>query len=83
MKTKSLLKLPFGTKVTSRKPPQREMAIIVRGRFYLRPEQPVASVGGFLQQRPLTAQKFAEGDDDRVGELLHPGDFADFKLGPE
>jgi len=87
MKTKSLLQFPFGTKVTSRKPPQREMAVIVRGRFHLRPGlppgQPVPSIGWFLEQGPLTGEQFSESDDDRAGECLYPGDFADYKLGTE
>jgi uncharacterized protein YjbI with pentapeptide repeats len=83
MITKSLIDFPFGTKVTSRAPPQREVVVIVRARFHLRPGEEVASVGGVLEQGPLTADRFAEDDDERRGECLYPSDFAEFKAGTD
>jgi uncharacterized protein YjbI with pentapeptide repeats len=83
MRTKNLTGFPFGAKVTSRQPPQREMTLIVRGTFVLQPDQPFVPVGGPsdpLAQGFMTAEVFAEGDDDRTGACLYPGDFADFKL---
>lgn len=83
MRTKNLTGFPFGAKVTSRKPPQREMTIIVRGTFVLRPDQPLVPAGGPeepLAQGFMTAEVFDEDDDARAGACLYPGDFADFKL---
>jgi uncharacterized protein YjbI with pentapeptide repeats len=83
MITKTLIDFPFGTKLTSRIPPQREVAVIVRGRFHLRPGEPVRSVGAVIEQGPLTADRFADGDDERAGECLYPSDFAEFKGGTD
>jgi uncharacterized protein YjbI with pentapeptide repeats len=83
MRTKNLTGFPFGAKVTSRKPPQREMTLIVRGTFVLQPGQPLVPAGGSenpLAQGFMTAEVFHEGDDARAGECIYPGDFADFKL---
>ena len=83
MRTKNLTGFPFGAKVTSRKPPQREMTMIVRGTFVLRPGQPLVAVGGPkdpLAQGFMTAEVFHEDDEERAGACLYPGDFADFKL---
>jgi len=83
MRTKNLTGFPFGAKVTSRKPPQREMTMIVRGTFVLQPDQPVVPAGGPddpLAQGFMTAEVFHKDDDARAGGCLYPGDFADFKL---
>jgi uncharacterized protein YjbI with pentapeptide repeats len=80
MKTKNLTPFPFGTKVTSRNPPALEMTAVVRGRFRLRPGEALSPLKGALEQGPLTADVFAEGDDDRTGECLYASDFADFKV---
>jgi uncharacterized protein YjbI with pentapeptide repeats len=83
MRTKNLTGFPFGAKVTSRRPPQREMTLIVRGTFLLRPGQPLVPVGGPndpLAQGFMTAEVFHKDDDARAGASLYPGDFADFKL---
>lgn len=83
MLTRNLTTFLFGAKVVSRRPPQLEMAMIVRGTFMLRPNERVAPLegphGGLLEQGPLTAEVFAEDDEDRVGGCLYPGDFADHK----
>jgi uncharacterized protein YjbI with pentapeptide repeats len=83
MRTKNLTGFPFGAKVTSRKPPQREMTLIVRGTFVLEPGQPLVPAGGPadpMAQGFMTAEVFHEDDDARAGGCLYPGDFADFKL---
>ncbi|HVY45716.1 MAG TPA: DUF2169 domain-containing protein [Minicystis sp.] len=80
MRIKNLTPFPFGPKVTSRRPPQREMMLAVRGAFALRPGEPLVAFEDLLAQGPLSAETFAPGDDDRRGEALYPGDFADFKL---
>jgi uncharacterized protein YjbI with pentapeptide repeats len=83
MRTKNLTGFPFGAKVTSRKPPQREMTLIVRGTFVLRPGQPLVPAGvpdDPAAQGFMTAEVFHKDDDARAGGCLYPGDFADFKL---
>ncbi len=76
MLVKNLTPFVHGAKVTSRRPPQAEMTFVVKGTFSL-------EAGGALraleEQPPLMAETFAEGDDERAGECLYPGDFADFK----
>jgi uncharacterized protein YjbI with pentapeptide repeats len=85
MRTKNLTGFPFGAKVTSTKPPQREMTMIVRGTFVLRPGQPLVAAGGpqdplaTLAQGFMTAEVFHKDDEERAGACLYPGDFADFK----
>jgi uncharacterized protein YjbI with pentapeptide repeats len=81
MRVQNLTPLSFGFKVTSRQPPVPEMTLIVRGVFTLCPGERAALPEGdprFVQE-PLTAELYAEGDEDRAGECLYPGDFADYK----
>jgi uncharacterized protein YjbI with pentapeptide repeats len=73
---------PFGTKLALRTPPQREVAVIVRARFRLRPGEPLVALGS-TEQGAMTADRFAEGDDERAGECLYPSDFAETKRGTE
>jgi uncharacterized protein YjbI with pentapeptide repeats len=79
MRTKNLTPFPFGAKVTSREPPRPEMTLILRGAFTLRPGEPVAALEGIKAQGPMRAETFHEDDEERAGECLYPGDFADFK----
>lgn len=83
MLTKNLTPFLFGTKLTSRHPPQPEMTLVVRGTFRLRPGEPLAAVEPIIDQRFLSGETFAEDDDDRAGECLSASDFADFKLNAE
>ncbi|HZF50307.1 MAG TPA: DUF2169 domain-containing protein [Polyangiaceae bacterium] len=86
MRTKNLTPFPLGTKLTSTRPPQPEMVIVVRGRFDLVPEGAVTPVKGdvdAIAQGPLSGDRFAEADEERTGELLYPSDFADAKLRAE
>ena len=83
MLTKNLTPYLFGTKVTSRRPPQAEMMVIVRATYELHPDGALTVVRDLIAQRPLSAETYAEGDDDRAGECLYPSDFADFKLNAE
>lgn len=84
MRTKNLTTFPFGTRVTSTKPPKPEMVVVVRGRFEM-VDGGVARVRdteeatAFLSQGPLTADRFADDDDARAGALLYASDFADLK----
>jgi len=82
MLKKNLTPFFVGTKITSRRPPQPEMTVFVRGTFRLAPGVPVEAVEG-IDQGFLSAEVYQEGDDERLGEVLYPGDFADFKLNAE
>lgn len=81
MRTKNTTDLLFGAKVTSRRPPRPEMTVLVRGTFALRHGGVAAPLEGIPQiaQGPLQAEAFRDGDDERLGDCLYPGDFADFK----
>ena len=81
MKTKNLTPFPFGTKVTSRRPPRPEMTLILRAAYVLEPGKPLALPPGtkLMSQGPMTAEVYREDDEERLGEPLYPGDFADYK----
>jgi uncharacterized protein YjbI with pentapeptide repeats len=79
MKVKNLTGFPFGPKLTARKPPQKEMALCVRGAFSLRPGEPLVPFDGLLAQGAMRGEELRPGDDDRKGEPVHADDFADFK----
>jgi uncharacterized protein YjbI with pentapeptide repeats len=76
---KNLTPFPHAAKVTSRRPPRPEMTFVVKGTFALRagPLEPLED------QPPLSADLYADGDDERAGEPLYPGDFADWKPNAE
>ncbi len=81
MRTRNITDLLFGAKVTSRKPPRPEMTLIVRGTFLLQHGGVARLLEGIplIAQGPLRAETFRNDDDERAGECLYPGDFADFK----
>lgn len=100
MKTKNLTPFPFGTKVTSRRPPRPEMTFIVRACYVIGPDKrlalpegPVAEaarearaseasapdVPDLVAQGSMTADTYRDNDEERAGECLYPGDFADWK----
>ena len=85
MKTKNLTPFPFGAKLTSRRPPELEMTLIVRGAFRLAPHQPLTPLDEIpgVSQGAMTAETFRDDDHERRGECLYGGDFADFKLNAE
>ncbi|XXR78489.1 DUF2169 domain-containing protein [Sorangium sp. So ce394] len=83
MLTRNLTPFLLGYKLTARRPPRLEVAVIVRGRFSLRPGEPLAPLEGPLAQGSLSAEAFHEDDDERRGACLYPGDFADFKPGAD
>jgi uncharacterized protein YjbI with pentapeptide repeats len=80
MLTLNLTPFLFGTKLTSRRPPQPEMTLVVRGAFALRPGEPLTPLE---DQGKLTGDVFHDDDDERAGECLYASDFADFKLNAE
>ncbi len=81
MKTKNLTPFPFGTKVTSRRPPRPEMTLVLRAAYVLAPGRPLAVPAGpsMVAQGPMSADTYRDDDAERAGECLYPGDFADWK----
>ncbi|AUX30367.1 MULTISPECIES: DUF2169 domain-containing protein [Sorangium] len=81
MANKNLTPFLFGSKVTSRRPPQPEMTLIVRAKFTLRPGAPLSLPEGHpaLAQETLRGDVFRDDDHDMAGECLYPSDLADFK----
>jgi len=83
MLTKNLTPFLVGTKLTSRRPPQPEMTVVVRATYALGPGGALSVVEQPIDQRFLSGETFVEGDEERTGEILFPSDFADFKLNAE
>jgi uncharacterized protein YjbI with pentapeptide repeats len=83
VKVKNLTPFAFGPKVTSRRPPQRELVLAIRGAFELRPGEPLKVIDKPGRATRMSGETFREDDDERRGEALYPGDFADFKLRAE
>lgn len=84
MRVKNLTGLPFGTKPTSRSGRAAEMVVVVRARFDLVPGAPLALLapqfeGDLMTQGSLSGELYADDDEERAGECVYPGDFADFK----
>ncbi|WP_437489139.1 DUF2169 domain-containing protein [Sorangium sp. So ce1014] len=81
MANKNLTPFLFGSKVTSRRPPQPEMTLIVRAKFTLRPGAPLSLPEGHpvLAQETLRGNVFDDDDHDQTGECLYPSDLADYK----
>lgn len=75
---------PFfhATRLTSRRPPQPEMTLVVRGTLRIVQDGVAEPIEG-LDQGFMSAELFADGDRERSGECLYPGDFADMKLNAE
>lgn len=83
MRVKNLTPFLFVPKLTARKPPQKEMALVVRAAFSLRPGAALVPFESPLDQGPMKGEEFHPDDDERLGEALYPGDFADYKLSAE
>lgn len=86
MKTKNLTPMPLGTKVTARRARRPEMTVVVRGKFKIvhgGVVELIEDATNPLVQGFMTADVFAEDDDERQGESLYPSDFADFKPSAE
>ena len=77
MRKKNLTPFLFGLKATSRKPPKPEVTVVVRGRFAVSKD---GAITPHEDQGKLTADVYAEGDDERTGALVYASDFADTKL---
>jgi uncharacterized protein YjbI with pentapeptide repeats len=78
MRCKNLTPFLFGPKVCSRNPPQPEISLVVRAAYRLRPGEPLTILEE-MDQGKLSAESYDEDDDERAGEVILPGDFADFK----
>ncbi len=83
MLTKNLTPFLVGTKLTSRRPPQPEMSVVIRATYTIGPGGALTVVEQATDQRFLSGETFAENDEERTGEILFPSDFADFKLNAE
>lgn len=83
MLTKNLTPFLLGTKLISRRPPQPEMMLVVRATFAIDATGALTTVEKAVDQRFLSSETFAPGDDDQKGGCLFPSDFADFKLNAE
>ena len=83
MLTKNLTPFLVGTKLTSRRPPQPEMMLVVRATYAIDSSGALTAIEQAVDQRFLSSETFAPGDDDQKGGCLFPSDFADFKLNAE
>lgn len=83
MLTKNLTPFLVGTKLTSRHPPQPEMMLVVRASYAIDSTGALTIIDKAVDQRFLSSETFAPGDDDQKGACLFPSDFADFKLNAE
>ena len=81
MLPKNLSPFGFATKVCSRRPPQPEMTLVVRGTFALSADGTLTVIEDPLDRGSVTGDLFA--DDDRDNECIYGSDFADFKLSAE
>lgn len=85
MKTKNLTPFPFGAKVTSRRGRRPEATLIARATYVIVPGAPLAlpetpGIGPtLLAQGAMSAEIYREDDEERTGDCLYPGDFADWK----
>lgn len=77
---KNLTPFFWGPRVTSRKPPQPELAVCVRGVWKLVPGQPLEVIADPMAQGFMSGDTFAADDIDQKGALLHSNDFAEWKL---
>jgi uncharacterized protein YjbI with pentapeptide repeats len=77
---KNLSGFLFGSRLTSRRPPQLEMTMIVRGLFRLSPGQPIVPLSGDpMAQGRLMGDVWADEDEERAGALLYASDLVDWK----
>ncbi len=76
---KNLTPFFWGPKVTSRYPPQIEMAVCVRGVFRLEPGLPLEAIEEPMEQGFMCGDMFDPEDVEMKGALRHTSDFADWK----
>ena len=83
MRAKNLTPFQLATKVTSRRPPQPEVTVVVKGSFRLVPGGVIEPIERLSEQHLLSGDLYRDDDETRSGELLYASDFADFKLNAE
>jgi uncharacterized protein YjbI with pentapeptide repeats len=87
MRQKNETPLLFAAKACSRKPPEPEATIIVKGTFQIVPDGVATAVEETVDQLMLSGDVYdesdEESDDERGGECVYASDFADFKLSGE
>ena len=77
---KNLSGFLFGPRLTSRRPPQLELTLVVRGLFRLSPGQPIVPLAGDpMAQGRLCGDVWADEDEERTGALLYASDLVDWK----
>ncbi len=76
---KNLTPFFWGPKVTSRYPPQVEMAVCVRGVFRLEPGAPLEAIEEEMEQGFMSGDVFDPDDIAQLGALRYSSDFADWK----
>lgn len=84
MRVKNDTPFRFAARPASIEPPQVVASCVLRGAFKLAPGvlRPLLDDLG-LAQGNLRGETFAEDDEERAGQALYPGDFADWKLESE
>ena len=70
---KNLTPFFWGPKATSRRPPQVEMALCVRGVFRLEPGKPVEAIEDLMDQGFMSGNQWAEDDPDRPVTSVNAG----------
>ena len=80
MRAKNLTPFQLATKVTSRKPPQPEATVVVKGSFRLVADGVVSPIERLSEQHLLSGDTYGDDDETRSGQLVYASDFADFKL---
>lgn len=84
MRVKNDTPFRFAARPTSLEPPQVVASCVLRGAFKLAPGVLAPLVDDLgLAQGNLRGETFAEDDEDRAGQAVYPGDFADWKLESE
>jgi uncharacterized protein YjbI with pentapeptide repeats len=77
---KNLTPFYWAPRITSRQPPQPEMAVCVRGVFVLQPGKPLEAIEDPIEQGFMSGDTFLQDDIDQAGALQQPSDFAEWKL---
>ncbi|MEZ4313533.1 MAG: DUF2169 domain-containing protein [Polyangiaceae bacterium] len=83
MIARNLTPFLFGTKACSRRPPDPEMAIVVRGKLALVKGAPATPLTGLGEQGLMSGEQLGPDDEEGRGPVVYPGDFADEKIGAE
>lgn len=80
---KNLTPFYWAPRITSRQPPQAEMAVCVRAVFKLAPGEPLVAIEDPIEQGFMSGDTFLLDDINQEGALQHASDFAEWKLHAE